>query len=572
MKIEVVKPTLKESLANIKTRRSKLTENLKDLPADINKEEVAVRPDGDAVALQALEKDREVVNDRLEEHKKFLDDFIYQEEEHRKKAEKQAKKMKVESINVKDRKELSNVLKEAKKANKTFKVTRSPEEGFRYTVELTENLTTFNEIVDLDSDLYDAVRDVVEAWVKRGASFNDFTTSFENCLLHAEDDLECLEDGWDKHDKETEKPVEDEEDEHEVEVPWGGTEKRELPSDYTKEESLEEGKIDVEKELLANNFEKGECKPGINGNDICYYNYKGTGHFPEVVARLQDKAGKLDFVDETNRVVGIRCKEESLEEEKHVCEKCGKEVCECNKQDSRNLEEDLKLIIDISEYEPWSGAVETWDKIVEADKVNELEFLLEDMYPDGLTRTELNDILWFEPEWVFDMLGLSDNSIKDDFEDEDEDEHESTDEALEENKCLKEDENEEELPAVKADIRAETEVADDEEPFVDDDEMELLPDSSKKDTIEVGTELADFDGSEVVPEDEHEVEEESEDLETTFEPAEEVKEVWEKIKEAGKTEKFFETARLLSDDQISSESLNKLLAETDWIKEFLEIE
>ena len=63
------------------------------------------------------------------------------------------------------------------------------------------------------------------------------------------------------------------------------------------------------------------------------------------------------------------------------------------------------------------------------------------------------------------MLGLSDNSIKDDFEDEDEDEHESTDEALEENKCLKEDENEEELPAVKADIRAETEVADDEEPF-----------------------------------------------------------------------------------------------------------
>lgn len=32
----------------------------------------------------------------------------------------------------------------------------------------------------------------------------------------------------------------DEEDEHEVEVPWGGTEKRELPSDYTKDESLTE--------------------------------------------------------------------------------------------------------------------------------------------------------------------------------------------------------------------------------------------------------------------------------------------------------------------------------------------
>ena len=31
------------------------------------------------------------------------------------------------------------------------------------------------------------------------------------------------------------------EDEHEVEVPWGGTEHREMPSDYTKEESLKEG-------------------------------------------------------------------------------------------------------------------------------------------------------------------------------------------------------------------------------------------------------------------------------------------------------------------------------------------
>lgn len=82
------------------------------------------------------------------------------------------------------------------------------------------------------------------------------------------------------------------------------------------EESLKEEKVDAEKELLANGFEKGECKSSINGNGICYYNYKGTGYFPEVVARLQDKVGKLDFVGETDKVVGIRHKDESLKEEK----------------------------------------------------------------------------------------------------------------------------------------------------------------------------------------------------------------------------------------------------------------
>ena len=653
MKIEVVKPTLKESLANVKTRRTKLSENLKDLPADINEEEVAVRPDGDVVALQALEKDREVVKDRLEEHQKALDDFIYQEEEHRKKAEKESKKMKVESINVKDRKELSKVLKEAQKANKTFKISRSLEEGFRYTVELTENLATFDDIVDLDSDLYDATRDVVEAWVKRGASFNDFTTSFENCLLHAEDDLECLEDGWDKHDADTEKPVEEIEeslkkeikikdqgndlinvgfyetsdDGYEVKIGKGENGKEVFVSrpshSYTSIEELESD-IEAAKKCieLVKEFESRE---GVNPLGHSFKSRKAESLEESCDESCEEC--KEEKIEEAKKTIKVKCIQDYMEDDdvgeawskgiiydaqpvdskgnrkirtnqgnwgevgpdfllddfdeyfeiitestKDVCEKCGKEVCECDKQEARNLEEDLKLIIDISEYEPWSGAVETWDKIVEAGKVDDLGFMLEDIYPEGLTRTELNDILWFEPEWVLDMLGLSDGAIEDEFEDEEP----VVEEALEENKSLKEDEDE--LPAVEADIRAETEVADedDEEKPVFDDELELLDnEEGHADEIEVGAELADFDGSEVIPEDELEVKEDSKDLEASFEPAEEVKDVWEKIKEAGKTEKFFETARLLSDDienEPSAEELNKLLAETDWIKEFLEIE
>ena len=29
-----------------------------------------------------------------------------------------------------------------------------------------------------------------------------------------------------------------------------------------------------------------------------------------------------------------------------------------------------------------------------------------EMFPEGLTETKLNDILWFEDEWIFDNLGI----------------------------------------------------------------------------------------------------------------------------------------------------------------------
>lgn len=80
---------------------------------------------------------------------------------------------------------------------------------------------------------------------------------------------------------------------------------------------------------------------------------------------------------------------------------------------SKPLKEELKLYTEIGDYQPWSGAVETWDKIVELNKVDELERLLEDAYPEGLSITELNDLLWFEDKWVFEMLGISEEAEED---------------------------------------------------------------------------------------------------------------------------------------------------------------
>ena len=60
----------------------------------------------------------------------------------------------------------------------------------------------------------------------------------------------------------------------------------------------------------------------------------------------------------------------------------------------------------LENFEAWSGAVDTLDRVREAGKCDELESILEDLYPDGMSETELNDLLWFEPETVYEWLGI----------------------------------------------------------------------------------------------------------------------------------------------------------------------
>ena len=71
-----------------------------------------------------------------------------------------------------------------------------------------------------------------------------------------------------------------------------------------------------------------------------------------------------------------------------------------------------------SDYRPWSGAVETWEKIDDAGKVEELERYFEEMYPDGVDSvTAINDDLWFNDEEILSYLGIADDE-----EEEEEDE------------------------------------------------------------------------------------------------------------------------------------------------------
>ena len=62
--------------------------------------------------------------------------------------------------------------------------------------------------------------------------------------------------------------------------------------------------------------------------------------------------------------------------------------------------------LNLATFKAWSGAIPTLDRIKREGKCEELESILEDCYPDGMTETELNDLLWFDDEWIFETLGM----------------------------------------------------------------------------------------------------------------------------------------------------------------------
>lgn len=67
--------------------------------------------------------------------------------------------------------------------------------------------------------------------------------------------------------------------------------------------------------------------------------------------------------------------------------------------------------ISLCEFEAWSGAVSTLDRINNEGKAEVLETVLEELYPEGMDETQLNDILWFESDWCFEMCGIRSETV-----------------------------------------------------------------------------------------------------------------------------------------------------------------
>ena len=60
---------------------------------------------------------------------------------------------------------------------------------------------------------------------------------------------------------------------------------------------------------------------------------------------------------------------------------------------------------DLTQFDFWSGAKQFADNLTPSE-LNQIQTMLEDIYPDGLTETELNDLFWFEDNMLCEWLGL----------------------------------------------------------------------------------------------------------------------------------------------------------------------
>lgn len=67
----------------------------------------------------------------------------------------------------------------------------------------------------------------------------------------------------------------------------------------------------------------------------------------------------------------------------------------------------MKIYSELSlrNFDFWSGAQINAKKLT-PEQLDEFEQILEDIYPDGLDETTLNDIFWFDFDGVCESLGI----------------------------------------------------------------------------------------------------------------------------------------------------------------------
>ena len=60
--------------------------------------------------------------------------------------------------------------------------------------------------------------------------------------------------------------------------------------------------------------------------------------------------------------------------------------------------------ISLSEFDFWSGGKDTVEELTE-EELEQIEQILEEIYPEGMDETEVNDFFWFERELIAEWLG-----------------------------------------------------------------------------------------------------------------------------------------------------------------------
>jgi len=58
----------------------------------------------------------------------------------------------------------------------------------------------------------------------------------------------------------------------------------------------------------------------------------------------------------------------------------------------------------LTEFEFWAGGKDTVEELTESE-LERIEQILEEIYPEGMSEFEVNDLFWFEHELIAEWLG-----------------------------------------------------------------------------------------------------------------------------------------------------------------------
>lgn len=67
----------------------------------------------------------------------------------------------------------------------------------------------------------------------------------------------------------------------------------------------------------------------------------------------------------------------------------------------------IKTDTTLKNFNFWSGAKDTVKYLTESE-LDTIESYLKELYPEGMTDTELNDFMWFEDDTIAEWLGYND--------------------------------------------------------------------------------------------------------------------------------------------------------------------
>ena len=59
---------------------------------------------------------------------------------------------------------------------------------------------------------------------------------------------------------------------------------------------------------------------------------------------------------------------------------------------------------DLRNFKFWSGAVALAEKLTWTELEN-IEFQLDELHPEGMSETHLNDLFWFEEDFICELIG-----------------------------------------------------------------------------------------------------------------------------------------------------------------------